>query len=88
MDRTVKAIFVAAVAQVCILSMLIGYMFVRSDDMARTYALISERNSAQLVHDQYNAIQVQFAEERSSMKDYVENRLDLKLQQALKEYRK
>jgi hypothetical protein len=88
MDRTVKAIFVAAVAQVCILSMLIGYMFVRTDDMALRYSQLAERNSAQLVRDQYNNIQVQFSQEREDLRKWVDQRIDLKLQQALKESRK
>lgn len=89
MGNVIRAIVLAAIAQVTILALLIGYSFVHADNMSQVYAAIAERNSAHYtdtaLHDQYNAIQLQFQDERNSMHEFVDKRVDLKISQAIKE---
>jgi hypothetical protein len=56
-------------AIVMILALLIGYLFVHTDNMAKTYALMAERSAnsytKELVHDQYNRLQVERPKDQS-----------------------
>jgi membrane protein involved in colicin uptake len=89
MVSVIRAIVLAAIAQVMILALLIGYLFVHTDNMAKTYALLAERNAnsytTELVHDQYNRLQVERSQEREDMRRFVDRRIDLKISQAMKQ---
>lgn len=86
MVTVIRAIVLAAIAQVAILSLLVGYLFIHSDTMSQMYAAMAERNSArytdQVVHDQYNRLQIERSQEREDMRQFVDKRIDLKLSQA------
>lgn len=87
MVSVIRAIVLAAIAQVMILALLIGYLFVHTDNMAKTYALLAERNAnsytTELVRDQYNQLQVEQSRERAQLHNWVDKRIDLKLSEAL-----
>lgn len=87
MNSIIRAIAVAAIVQVVALGLLISYLFVHTDNMAKTYALLAERNAnsytTELVHDQYNRLQVEQSRERAQLHDWVDKRIDLKLSEAL-----
>lgn len=84
----IRAIVLAAIAQVIILAVLVSYLFIHADNMSQVYAAISERNSAhytdEVVRDQYNGLQLQFQSERDSLHEYIDKRVDLKISQAIK----
>lgn len=86
MVTVVRAIVLAAIAQVAILALLIGYLFVHADNMSQVYAAIAERNAAQytdqLVHDQYNRLQLEQSQSREDMHTWVDRRIELKLSKA------
>jgi hypothetical protein len=52
-----------SVIRAIVLALLLGFLFVYTDNMARTYALSGERSAksytTELVHDQYNRLQVE-----------------------------
>ena len=89
MTSVVRAIVLAAIAQVMILALLIGYLFVHTDNMARTYALSGERSAKsytkELVHDQYNRLQLERSQEREDMRQFVERRISLRIDEAMKQ---
>jgi membrane protein involved in colicin uptake len=89
MNSIIRAIAVAAIVQVVALGLLISYLFVHTDNMAKTYALLAERNAnsytTELVHDQYNRLQVERSQEREDMRRFVDRRIDLKISQAMKQ---
>jgi membrane protein involved in colicin uptake len=89
MNSIIRAIAVAAIVQVVALGLLISYLFVHTDNMAKTYALLAERNAnsytTELVHDQYNRLQVERSQEREDMRRFVDRRIDLKINQAMKQ---
>lgn len=76
MVSVIRAIVLAAIAQVMTLALLIGYLFVHTDNMA---------NTTELVHDQYNRLQVERSQEREDMRQFVDRRIDLKISQAMKQ---
>lgn len=81
----IRAIVLAAIAQVTLLALLVGYLFHHGNEMAMKYAAMAER-SAESYTDQraqglYNEIQVQFYDERESLHAYIDRRIDLKLSQ-------
>jgi len=90
MVAVIRAIVLAAIAQVAILALLIGYLFVHADNMSQVYSAIAERNAAhytdETVRDQYNAVQVQLSQEREDLHNWVDRRIDLKLSQ-IKEHK-
>jgi hypothetical protein len=88
MTSVIRAIVLAAIAQVMILALLIGYLFVHTDNVAKTYALLAERSASytkELVHDQYNRLQVERSQEREDMRRFVDRRIDLKISQTMKQ---
>ena len=92
MVTVIRAIVLAAIAQVAILALLIGYLFVHADNMSQVYSAIAERNAAhytdEVVRAQYNAIQLQFQDERDSLHKFINKRVDLKISQAIKEIKR
>jgi hypothetical protein len=85
MVSVIRAIVLAAIAQVMILALLIGYLFVHTDNMAKTYVLLADSYTTELVHDQYNRLQVERSQEREDMRRFVDRRIDLKINQAMKQ---
>jgi hypothetical protein len=87
MNSIIRAIAVAAIVQVVALGLLISYLFVHTDNAAQTYMVMAERNSNaytnELVHDQYNVLQVEQSRERAQLHEWVDKRIDLKLSEAL-----
>lgn len=77
------------VIRAIVLALLLGYLFVYTDNMARIYALSGERSAKsytkELVHDQYNRLQVERSQEREDMRQFVDRRIDLKISQAMKQ---
>ncbi|AZC94215.1 hypothetical protein C4K28_1472 [Pseudomonas chlororaphis subsp. piscium] len=92
MVSVVRAIVLSAIAQVALLAILVGYLFNHTNDTALQYAQLAERNAelraAELVRIEHNELQVQFSNERNSMHDYINKRVDLRISQALKEIKK
>lgn len=84
----IRAIVFSAIAQVAVLALLIGYLFVHTDNMANTYALMAARNANaytdDVVRDQYNRLQIERRDEREDIRAWVGRRIDLKVSQALK----
>lgn len=78
-----------AFLQITVVAGLTVYLFNHTNNMALQYAQLAERNANQrtvdLIRIEHNELQVQFSDERSSMRDYVNNRVDQKVSQALRE---
>lgn len=85
MVAVIRAIVLAAIAQVAILALLNGYLFVHADNMSQVHSAIAERNAAhytdEVIRDQYNRLQVERSQEREDLHTWVDRRVDLKLSQ-------
>lgn len=89
MVTVLRAIALAAMLQVAVGAGLTAYLFTNTNDAALRYSNLAEQ-SANIYTDeialrQNNAMQLQFSDERASMKNYIENRIDLKIDKAMKE---
>ncbi|OPK06122.1 hypothetical protein [Pseudomonas sp. VI4.1] len=88
MNGIIKAIAIGAMLQIAVGSFLTVYLFQHTNDAALRYSELSELSANsytdEITRAQYNTIQQQFADERSSMKDYVEKRIDLKIDKAMR----
>jgi len=86
MVTVIRAIVLAAIAQVLILTFLVSYLFVHADNMAQVYAAIAERNSArytdEVVRDQYNRLQLEQSQSREDLHAWIDRRIDLKINQS------
>lgn len=91
MVAVIRAIVLAAIAQVAILALLIGYLFVHADNMSQVYAAIAERNAntytEQVVRNQYNRLQLEQSQSREDMHTWIDRRIELRLSQLPKEHK-
>ena len=89
MSSVIRAIVFSAIAQVAVLALLVGYLFVHADNMSQMYATIAERNANAHTDEQVmlhnNQLQLQFQAERQSLQEFVEKRVNLRISQALRE---
>jgi hypothetical protein len=88
MKGIIRAIALGALVQVAIGTGLTCWLFNHNNDMALQYAQMAERNAntytdEQMLH-QNNRVQVQFQDERNSLHEFIDARVDLKINQALK----
>ncbi|MFJ3006149.1 hypothetical protein [Pseudomonas fluorescens] len=88
MASVIKAIVLAALGQVAVLALLIGYMGIHTDNTAKAYAQLVERNAHfytdESLRNQYNTLQIERRDEREDIRAWVDRRIDLKVSQALK----
>lgn len=102
MAPVIRAIVCSAIAQMAILVLLVGYLFVHADNMSQKYAAMTLQSAHEYTDEQdvstrqyidqqnqrlYNALQVQFSNEREGMHAWIDKRIDLKLAQPPKEYK-
>lgn len=89
MKGIIRAIALGALLQIAVGCCLTAWLFNHSNDMALQYAQMAERNANtytdDVVRDQYNRLQIERSQERESMQQFVDKRIDLKLSQAIKE---
>ncbi|MBN3964314.1 hypothetical protein IMW75_03315 [Pseudomonas gregormendelii] len=88
MNGTIRAILAGAFLQILVGSGLTFYLFDHTTDMALRYAQMAERNAESYtdaaIQLHYNRMQIQFSEERESMRAYVQKTIDLKISQVRK----
>jgi heme-binding NEAT domain protein len=75
MKGIIRAIMFAAVLQMVVGAIFTTYLFNHASAVAEQYTDTALRL-------QYNAVQLQFSDERSSMKDYVEKVVALRINQS------
>ncbi len=91
----IKAIMLGALLQIAVGTGLTVYLFNHASDMALQYAQMAERKAnaytdmakqsmTEVIHDQYNRLQLEQSREREDMKNWVDRRIDLKVSQALR----
>lgn len=86
MNKVITAIAVACVLQISATLGFTSYMINHTNDVARQYALLAERNanlhSDQTTLDMYNRIQIERSQERDDLHQYIDKRIDLKIFEA------
>jgi hypothetical protein len=92
MNKIIRTIALGFVVQIAVATGLTFWLFNHSNDMALQYAQMAERNANAYTDEQVmlhnNQLQLQFQAERSSLQEFVERRVNLRISQALKENKK
>jgi hypothetical protein len=88
MNGIIKAIMLGVLLQITVGTGLTVYLFNHTSDMALQYAQMAERNANtytdEVVRDQYNRLQIERSQEREDMRQFLDRRIDLKIDQAMK----
>lgn len=71
---------IRAIMLACVLQMVVGAIF--TTYLFNHASAVSEQYTDTALRLQYNQMQIQFADERSSMKDYVEKIVSLRINQS------
>jgi hypothetical protein len=89
MNGIIKAIMLGVLLQITVGTGLTVYLFNHTSDMALQYAQMAERNANtytdEVVRDQYNRLQIERSQEREDMRQFLDRRIDLKIDQAMKQ---
>lgn len=92
MKGIIRAIALGASLQIAVGCCLTAWLFNHNNDMALQYAQMAERNANayadEVVHDQYNRLQIERSQEREDLHKYIDKRIDLKLSQTTKEIKR
>lgn len=86
MNSVIKAVAIACTLEILATVGLFAYVYERSNHEARFFAAVAESNArmaaAELVLHHRNDVQQQFADERESMKMYVDRAIERKIYQS------
>lgn len=89
MNGIIKAIAIGALLQIAVGSFLTVYLFQHTNDAALRYSQLAEAQANsytdEVTRAQYNQLQIERSQERDELHKWVDQRIDLKLQQAFKE---